>query len=230
VKRIDRLERLDTGDYTPRQYQHCLYQLGRVGRLLGGDRATLVTLSPIAKELSSVLEVGCGGGHMAALLAKKFPHLSVVGIDLNPNAVKYAKNHHSLPNLRFEEQLALKLPDDASQYDLISAHLVCHHMKEQEIVHFLREADKSARKAVLINDLHRHCLAYLSYLTIAPLLFRDRMIWEDGRLSIRRSFTRSDWIGYLAQAGIPPERYQLRWHWPFRWTLLIQTIGPSGNM
>lgn len=226
MKRVHRLERLDTGEYTPQQYDHCLYQLGRVGELLGGNRATLTALAPIVHTLSSVLEVGCGGGYMANLLASRFPHLSVVGIDLNPNAIRYSLGHHSLPNLHFEEQAALKLPADADQYDLITANLVCHHMKDQEIVLFLREVDRSARKAVLINDLHRHVIAYFSYFALAPLLFRDRMIWEDGRLSIRRSFTRSDWIGYLAQAGIPPSRYQLRWHWPFRWTLLIQ----SGSM
>lgn len=229
MKRSHKLERIDTGDYTLDQYRHCLYQLGRVGKLLGGDRATLKALGPIASELSTALDVGCGGGFMAQKLASTFPHLTVTGIDLNPLAVLYCQEKHHLANLYFERQAAEALPEDAAEYDLITAHLVCHHMSDEAIVTFLREAYRSARKALLINDLHRHPLAYLSYFAIAPPLFRNRLIWEDGLLSIRRGFTRSDWMGYVAKAEIPQTDCELQWHWPFRWTLLIRTTGAIGS-
>jgi hypothetical protein len=103
------------------------------------------------------------------------------------------------------------------------ATLVCHHLSDAELISFLQQACRIAKQAVILNDLHRHPLATVGFATLVPLFFRNQMIWHDGLLSIRRAFTRQDWITFLKSAGIADSDYTLTWHWAFRWIVIIHT-------
>ena len=91
--------------YTLEEYHHCLIQLDKVGRWLGGDRATLKALNRLNPKPDSILDVGCGGGHFTARMASQFSKSKVVGIDVNPQAIAFARQHALLRpqnNLAFE--------------------------------------------------------------------------------------------------------------------------------
>jgi len=211
--RSKELEWLDTGEYTEQQYRAALEKLGSVGRLLGGNRATFSALQKVEGEVSSLLDVGCGGGHFLAATAERFPRLALKGIDLNPLAVECAQERY--PTLSFERLPLEELPDDS--FDVVVCNLVCHHISDEELVAFIGQCRRVARRAVIFNDLHRHWLASAFYAVVAPLLFRNRMITHDGAISIRRAFIRSDWTRLLSE--VP--KYQLSWYFPFRWIVLI---------
>lgn len=221
-------EYIDLGSefYTKEEYRDCLKKLGSVGRLLGGNLATLSAFKKLKHEPTTILDVGCGGGDFTRLLAKKYPQAEVVGIDYSKAAIEYAKEQPQnvkLPNLTFKVPDTLELNAPLKSFDVVTATLVCHHMTDQELVDFLVRAANVARKAIILNDLHRHPLAYLSYFILNPILFRNRLITHDGLLSIKRSFTRSDWISYLHKAGFKEYQYTIKWKFPFRW---IITINP----
>ncbi len=57
---------------------------------------------------------------------------------------------------------------------------------------------------------------------MAPVLFRNRLISQDGLLSIKRAFVRSDWQHYLQRAGVNPTHYSIKWYFPFRYIVRIQ--------
>ena len=84
---------------------------------------------------------------------------------------------------------------------------------------FLKNANDAARNALIINDLHRHFIAYWFYKLLSPILFRNRLISHDGLLSIKKSFTKKELHYFLKQANI--SNYQIKWHFPFRWSILI---------
>jgi hypothetical protein len=86
-------------------------------------------------------------------------------------------------------------------------------------VPLLRGWQQQADVAVIINDLHRHLLAYYSIKYLTRWLGGSRLVQNDAPLSVARAFTRADWQRLLAQAGI--ERYELRWCWAFRWQVII---------
>ena len=75
------------------------------------------------------------------------------------------------------------------------------------------------RIAVVINDLHRHPLAYYGIRWLTRLLRGSYLVQHDAPLSVARAFTRRDWQRLLAAAGIT--HYALRWRWAFRWQVVV---------
>ncbi len=214
-------EILDLGPefYSPEEYDDCLKKLNGVGVLLGGDRASWKALRDLCPK--SILDVGCGGGYFTRKLADRYPNTDVVGIDISREAIEHAKKSHKKCNLRFIHRFTPDISD--LKADVVIATLVAHHLNDEQFISFLGQAVKSAEKLVVINDLHRHRLAYCLYAVFAPLLFQNRLITHDGLLSIRRSFKREDWIGLMTKAGVPEEKWTLKRYFPFRWILKIKT-------
>ena len=68
----------------------------------------------------------------------------------------------------------------------------------------------------LINDLHRHRLAHWGFPLLARLLGLHRIVREDGRLSIARSFRPSEWRALLDEAGVPAGAARIVRRFPFR--------------
>jgi 2-polyprenyl-3-methyl-5-hydroxy-6-metoxy-1,4-benzoquinol methylase len=226
-KRSYEPELLDLGPsyYTKEEYEDCLNQLDRIGRYLGGNKATLEALHKLPKP-HSILDVGCGGGHFTLELAKQFPKAQVVGIDISNEAIAFARKtlqNANVGNVLFEVPSSNQLSYSPNSFDIVTSTLVCHHLKDDQLIEFLRKSYQIATKAIIINDLHRHWLAYLSFKLIAKPLFPNRLIFHDGLLSIQRAFKKQDWIYYLNAAEIPMEYCSMTWHWAFRWILRIDT-------
>jgi 2-polyprenyl-3-methyl-5-hydroxy-6-metoxy-1,4-benzoquinol methylase len=220
-------ELIDLGPsyYSEKEYDECLIQLGRIGRFLGGNQATLQAFRKFSPP-SSILDVGCGGGDLAIELAKHFPKTDVLGIDISNEAIRYARNqikNTTIKNVRFEVPASPELSYERNSFDVITCSLVCHHLKDDELIGFLKKSYQVAKKYVIINDLHRHWIAYLSFACIAKPFFRNRLIFHDGLLSIKRAFKKEDWIIYLKAAEIPLEHCSITWHWAFRWIVHIDT-------
>ncbi|MBA3956819.1 MAG: methyltransferase domain-containing protein [Parachlamydiaceae bacterium] len=226
-KRSYETELLDLGPsfYTNEEYEECLNQLDRIGRYLGGNKATLKTLHNLPKP-HSILDVGCGGGHFTIELAKQFPDAQVVGIDISQEAITFARKklqHANVGNVLFEVPPSNQLSYSPNSFDIVTSSLVCHHMDDDQLINFLKNSYQVAAKTIIINDLHRHWLAYLSFALIAKPVFCNRLIFHDGLLSIKRAFKKQDWIHYLKAAEIPLEYCTITWHWAFRWVLRIDT-------
>ncbi len=219
-QRSNELELIDKGNayYVHEEYTECLYQMGRIGLLLGGDRATMQVITQYAKQPLSILDVGCGGGALADRLAKIFPRVHITGIDTSLEAISYAQRYAS-DRVVFEHRTNPVLKEPEKSYDIVMATLVCHHLSDEQIIDFLKRAARVARKAVIINDLHRHWLAYISFQVIAPLLFPNRLIKHDGLLSIKRSFVRSELQSLLDCAGL---KGTVSWYPLFRWLVKVE--------
>lgn len=224
-QRINIPEIMDLGPshYTSEEYNDCLSQLGRIGRLLGGDRATLWAFKQLPKAPKSILDVGCGGGQMTLKLAQRYPKAKVRGIDLSEAAIAFAKGQ-AIPhprNLKFSICKTPELREPPNSVDVVTSTLVCHHLSDDEIIDFFKRSLKIANEAVIFNDLHRHPLAAALFSGLARTCFRNRLIIHDGLLSIKRAFKRSDLLAYLDAAKIPQKAFSLTWHCPFRWILIL---------
>ncbi|MBA3722893.1 MAG: methyltransferase domain-containing protein [Parachlamydiaceae bacterium] len=230
VKRSNQSELIDLGPayYTTEEFDDCHLQLDRVGRFLGGDRATIKIFKNLKFQPKSILDVGCGGGLFTIRLANLFPEADVVGIDIADDAIEFANKQIKIQkkpplNLIFKklEEPNLKFPDKS--FDVITATLLCHHLDDAELIQFLKQSYKIAKNGIILNDLHRHPLASAGFALLTPLFFRNRLVAQDGLLSIRRSFKRAEWFEYLKAADIPLERCFVSWHWAFRWIVYIDT-------
>jgi 2-polyprenyl-3-methyl-5-hydroxy-6-metoxy-1,4-benzoquinol methylase len=232
--RSNELEILDLSPdhYTKEEYADCLLKLDRIGRWLGGDHATFSAIKRMGGKPSSILDVGCGGGIFATRLALAYPQAKVMGIDLNPQAIEFAVNRLQAmqtppKNIAFEIRNSPRLQEPEKSYDIVLSTLVCHHMSDAELIDYLINAAHIAKKRVIINDLHRHPLAFYLFKTISPIAFRNRLVQHDGPLSILRAFTYEEWVSYLHKAGIKSQNYQIRWHPMFRWTIEIDCSRSS---
>ena len=74
-----------------------------------------------------VLDAGCGAGYGSAELARTA--LEVVGVDVAPEAVEFARAHYPLSNLRFEEASCASLPHPDGSFDLVVAFEVIEHIE-----------------------------------------------------------------------------------------------------
>ncbi|SCA64234.1 Uncharacterized protein SCG7086_CW_00020 [Chlamydiales bacterium SCGC AG-110-P3] len=226
-KRSNEAELLDLGQdhYTQKEYHRCLQLICRINRVLGGFQGTYRAFKNLKEPPRSILEVGCGGGYLCHRLHRRCPEATILGIDICQDAIDHACTH--LP-VECEEKVSFAVQESKSldysdnSFEVITTMLVCHHMTDQELILFLQESFRVCSKAVIINDLHRHILAYLSFSLIVPFLFPNRLIWHDGRLSVRRSFRKQDWIRLLKKAGFKESQYDLKWNWAFRWTLTLK--------
>jgi hypothetical protein len=99
------------------------------------------------------------------------------------------------------------------------ATLVCHHIPDAGLADFLRHLRVLCRRAVIVNDLHRHVLAWMLFHLISPL-YRNPFIRHDGLLSIRRAFRKHELFQAFREAGFESQNISIRWHPFFRWTVL----------
>lgn len=215
---------LGPSHYTLDEYRDCLIKLDQVGRFLGGDRASWWAFNQLPTTPQSILDVGCGGGLFTMRLAEHYPQAHVIGIDLSPEAIAFAQlqaKQTALKNVSFLIPESAELHYPAKSFDIVTSTLVCHHLTDQELIHFLKHSYRIAKQAVILNDLHRHVLALGGFACLSPLLFFNRLITHDGLLSIRRAFKYADWVRYLQEAGIPLDHCSITWHWAFRWIVMI---------
>ncbi len=230
MKRSEQKEWMDFGleFCSLKTYHDCLWQLDRIGRFLGGDRATFKAFRKLERSPRRILDVGCGGGLFTLRMAERYPQAQVIGIDLSQDAIAFAneqrKRFPHIQNIEFHAVSSPELVYDSGSFDVVMATLVCHHLSDAEIVGFLKSAYRISNQAVILNDLHRHWLARLGFAFLVPILFPNRMIFHDGLLSIKRAFTRDDWQRYFKEAGLSVEACSLKWHWAFRWIASLKKV------
>ena len=68
---------------------------------------------------AKVLEVSCGHGGGAAYLTRTFQPSEYVGLDLNPEGIRYCTVRHQAPGLRFVTGDALALPFPNESFDVL---------------------------------------------------------------------------------------------------------------
>ncbi len=56
-----------------------------------------------------LIDVGMASGTSSAILAKLFPEMQIIGVDINPQMVEIARNNYQLPNLSFQLEDGEKL-------------------------------------------------------------------------------------------------------------------------
>jgi ubiquinone/menaquinone biosynthesis C-methylase UbiE len=83
-----------------------------------------------------VLDAGCGTGYGSAVLACQAR--DVLGIDISPEAVAYAREHFGVENIRFAQASCTSIPAAAETFDVIAAFEIIEHLADWR--GFLREA------------------------------------------------------------------------------------------
>jgi SAM-dependent methyltransferase len=214
-------ELMDADDLAPATYAALLHDLSRVNTLTLARPLTLGWLRQATEGVDrfSLVDVGYGHGDMLRAIAgwagQHGKIVKLVGIDLNPRSAAVARAA-TAPALGIEYRTGDAATLDFTP-DFIISSLVAHHMSEPELVGFLRWMEATATRGWLINDLHRHWLAWAGFSLLAGLLRWHPIVRHDGALSVRRAFVRGDWDRLLAAAGLGQPPVVVWSRLPFRW-------------
>ncbi len=99
-------------------------------RLMAGFDRGMFELLARAHPVASVLEVGCGEGHVTAKLARFFPEAEIVGTDFSDEIIDIARREH--PDIRFEKQSVYEISRRAARPDLVVMSEVLEHLEDPE--------------------------------------------------------------------------------------------------
>lgn len=224
--RSDELEIMDDLNISGPVIAQTLRELNTINRRLGGNQISISAFKEFAKKDNqlTLADLGCGGGDIMAQMAKwsrkKGVKSSFTGIDANPHIVEYAKkNTIKYPEITYEPINIFSEEFKKQTYDIIHCCLFVHHFTTQELVRLFKQFKAQAQRGVIINDLHRHPLAYWSIFLLTSLFSKSTMVKNDASISVARGFKKSELIRILKEAGI--EKYDLSWKWAFRWKLVF---------
>lgn len=227
---------MDDSSIPDEKLQPALRDLRRVNRLLGGYRASSAVIEPLMQRRShlNLLDVGTGSGdHLVHLVRRGHQlgcHVKAIGIDLNPDTVRLGQTYVDAslsptlrPQVTLETGDALDLPYAENSFDIAHAALVLHHFHGDEPAQLMRELNRVSHNGIVINDLHRHPLAYAGIWLCSRALRLAPMVRHDAPRSVRRGFFKSELRALCEEANL--DTATLQWHWAFRWT--VSTIAPG---
>lgn len=204
--RVRQDEQMDDPALDPAVYDRVLADLARVNAWTLAARPTLGFLARAARSMPAfrLLDVGFGHGDMLRRIARwarrRGIAVDLVGVDLNPRSEPAARAAAPVwMGIDYRTGDYRRLP---GPFDFVISSLVAHHMTDDELIAFIRYMERQATRGWLINDLHRRAFPHRAFPLLARLLGVHRIVREDGRLSIARSFRPEDWREILAAAGV----------------------------
>jgi len=230
------LEHLDKGDYTSEEYEGCIVELQLVNQWLGDASALRGTLLREIEESGlasfSVLDVGAGSGELLRVIAKWAHSVKrnarLCGGELNARSSQaISEESREFPAISAIRGDAFHLPFAAGEFDYTICSLFTHHFSDENVVRVLRELERVARRRIFVIDLHRHPVAYYFYTTVGRLFLHNRLLREDGALSILRSFKPAELSQLAKLAGL--RNAAVVRHFPYRLVLSASPVRRLPN-
>jgi 2-polyprenyl-3-methyl-5-hydroxy-6-metoxy-1,4-benzoquinol methylase len=207
-----------------------LRELEFINKWLGGNAVTLNAIRKLLhgrtkEHVYTIADLGCGGGDMALLIKQWAGNnnykTEITGIDANPNALEYARRRTAQSGLDFRAMNIFSDEFANQEFDIVIGTLFFHHFTKSELIKFFRQLNEQVRVGFIINDIHRHPLAFHSIGILTHLFSKSPMVKNDAPLSVRRAFLKEELSDILAQAGY--KDFTITWRWAFRWEVIVRT-------
>lgn len=228
LRRSEEKELMDDLECSGDVLTQTLKELRIINKLLGGNHVTISGLNHLMGTSKSqrftIADLGCGGGDMAFHIQKwainKGIEIQLTGIDANPNIISMAREKAANENTTVEFIVGNVFEPDfiPEPVDIQTCTLFTHHFTSEELVQIFSNLRNKTNLGFVINDLHRHSLAYYSIKWLTGLFSKSKMVKNDAPLSVLRSFKRDDWELILQASGI--KKFKISWHWAFRWQVI----------
>ena len=209
-------------------FRDTLDKLETINRLLGGNSVTISGLKKILKNQSknktiTIVDLGCGNGDILRDVAqfgrKNNYSFKLTGIDANLAAIEYAAElSKDYSELNFKKIDIFSEDFKEESYDIVLCTLFLHHFKNEELIPFLKTITEKATIGIVVNDLHRHRLAYYLFKLIG-FFIKNEMVREDGLTSILRAFKKKDLENIAKELNV---HFSVHWKWAFRYLWILK--------
>jgi len=103
--------------------------------------------------------------------------------------------------------------------DIVTGTQLLHHFSEEELPHAVASMLRAARFGVVVNDIHRHWIAWTAVWLATRAISSNRYILNDGPLSVAKGFRSQDWKRLKQAMGINQIMYS--WRPLFRYAVVI---------
>ena len=226
--RTDKEELMDDFSIGGDLLRDTLDKLENINRWLGGNLMTVRALKKVLKnhpkeQELTIADIGCGHGDILRDVAKfgrkNGYKMKLIGMDANPTAIAYANELSSeFSELSFKTEDIFSEAFKHRKFDVVLATLFLHHFKEEQLTSFLGNTLKQTKIGIVVNDLHRHKLAYYLFMLLSVFI-KNNMIIEDGLTSVLRGFKRNELAHISKKLKVKP---QISWKWAFRFEWILK--------
>ncbi len=235
-QRSDHKELMDDFHLRGKELRKNLDELEAINHWLGAKKALLKALNLLYKKNKHIFrhrrlviaDLACGSGDMLRAMSRwavsKRIKIQLIGIDINPFMIEYAiQKSIAYPNIHYRTMDILSTEFKQLEFDIISLNSCCHHFNQFELSQLLQQLPEQIHLAIIINDLHRHWLAYYGAKIFTKIFHFSSLAKHDAPLSVLRAFRKQELTDCLVFANI--RSYQLKWLWAFRWLIVILKNG-----
>ena len=224
------IEIMDDLDMSGELLIRTLDQIASINKWLGGNGLTIDGIKKILKAQTkdktiSIIDLGCGNGDMLREVAefgrKNGYQFELLGLDANQATIEYAISLSTdFQEITYRKEDVLGKEFDSHTYDIALCTLFIHHFEESVALGFIQTLMKNAKIGVVINDLHRHRLAYYLFKSLT-LIINNHMVKTDGLTSILRGFKRKELEQFSEKIN---GKSSINWRWAFRYQWIINKI------
>jgi len=198
-------------------------------RYLGGNHVFFRYLQAWSRDWPkgqkiTFLDVGTGDADIPISIvqwgrARGFD-LRVTAIDSTPKIAEIARqNARSYPEIEVVEADFFSYAPGSETSDYVLCSLFLHHVPDDRLIQALKLCDHLARRGVIIHDLLRSPTCFYGIKALTAL-FGNRIVRNDGPLSVRRAFLPEE-LEFLARRADIPYLFPRR-HSSFRLSLAGQ--------
>lgn len=234
-RRIYVEELLDAGVGTDLDVAANLADLRMINRL-GGSKVVLRALRRVlesgetGRELS-LLDVGTGSADIPNTVLSWCKEAGlkprIAALDVSERNLRVARGKLGIePEIDLVLADATSMPFEPGTFDFVTASLMLHHFKDDDVVRLLSVFGRLARRAVIVNDLVRNLVPYYFIRATAPVLARSFLTRHDGPVSVLRGFTASELRDMALAAGL--NNCQVERVFPYRLLLVARTASGAG--
>jgi len=224
-------ERMDAPDCDDALLYNTYVQFRTINILLSGWRYIYLRhLKPRMTKASgdyTLLDIGFGGGDIPFYLAlwaeKDGFNLHVTGIEKDPRACAFAKGYYRHQNLSYRCAALSDMVDEGLCFDFVINNNTVHHLPENELQRMLADTETICTRYALFNDIERGDFAYGAYAILSGLFYRKSYICHDGKLSIKRSYTKKE------LSAITPKGWVVKRLLPYRLLLIHEKRDKTGS-
>lgn len=142
-------------------------------------------LAHVPSHCAQALDVGCGTGTFARLLAERADH--VLGLDFAPQMVRLAREHsRQYPNVEFQVADATTWAFPREHFDCIASIATFHHLPFEEMLAKMRDALKVGGVLLILDLYETRGLADFFVSALAMPVHLALRLVKTGRLRSRR--------------------------------------------
>jgi 2-polyprenyl-3-methyl-5-hydroxy-6-metoxy-1,4-benzoquinol methylase len=225
--RSEAAELMDDRSIKGHELVQALHQLRWINWLLGAAWPTLEGVAKLWRRAGkpsrlSILDIGAGSGDINWMLLRwaswQRIDMRIILVDIHPDTCAAAAAYYEDdPRVYVVQGDLFQLPPQC--VDIVTASLFAHHFPTDQLPAVFKAMLDASRIGIVVNDLHRHIIAWASIWLATRLLSRNRMLRTDAPLSVRRGFRAADFAQLRAAPGLAGLRYS--WRPLFRYLIVV---------